>query len=888
MAERRVDLLILLLILAAVCAVFFPVLGNSAVPFGGADGIGGEVYGRFLAKSLEEHGQVPLWNPQFFAGLPTVDSLSFPLFYPFHALYTLLPGLESLFHHIALHLLLAGMLTYLLARDIGLARPAAGFSALAFALTGYLVTLTTSGHGGKIWTVAYLPLVLYTLRRVLREPNPQHAFAAGLVAGLQILAGHYQIVFYTWFAAGLQLLWHLSGAAPASRARSGVQVALARRLAAWFCVPAVAVGIAAAQLLPVAKYTPWSNRAETDFEYVASFSLPPAEIINFAAPEFFGHRAATGMRDYWGSLRIRGSTEYMGITVLLLALLGIGVADRKLQIWIAGGSASLILVLALAQILPLPQGLSPPISLNALASCFILATLAAAMIHWLNRLRQPITQWNAERERSEVAGLMVLIGAWSAFLMVGDHLPSFELFGRLPGFNRFRAPHSQVVLVAFAVTMLAGLGLDALLRELQRKRMVRLAVKPKKRAILPPAPGLLRSPWTAPALVVLALLGMTLVGGVVMRGPLSIVFAEYLATTRLATLVSPEYVERLYSDALGSIAVATCLWALVVALLVAAMRDWLQPRTLIGALCLLAVGELIVVDRQYIIPVDLEAAFARIVNDPMLNYVADRVARDRAAGNPTRLLSRQGDSNRINDPALLDLESTGGYHGAPMGDTWEALGSQVEGFAEAYFSLSATRYLLLPTPMDIPERFQTLASVKGREGPAIVENLRVLPRARVVYTYRVVEDRSQQQQVLASAEHNSATTVLLDVLPEVELRSQGQGRARVSSFIPNRVEIDVTSSIQGLLVLADTYYPGWRAFVDGEERSILRADHLFRAVAVPAGRSQVVFEFKPVANAVGAGISLGTVLLALGAILLGFFRARRSGENASTARAQST
>jgi hypothetical protein len=80
------------------------------------------------------------------------------------------------------------------------------------------------------------------------------------------------------------------------------------------------------------------------------------------------------------------------------------------------------------------------------------------------------------------------------------------------------------------------------------------------------------------------------------------------------------------------------------------------------------------------------------------------------------------------------------------------------------------------------------------------------------------------------------------------------GSARVTSWRPGRVEIDVNASAPGVLVLHDTYYPGWVAEVDGRPQRVLRAEVLFRGVEVGPGRHTVVFQFEPVsfANLVGA------------------------------------
>jgi len=72
---------------------------------------------------------------------------------------------------------------------------------------------------------------------------------------------------------------------------------------------------------------------------------------------------------------------------------------------------------------------------------------------------------------------------------------------------------------------------------------------------------------------------------------------------------------------------------------------------------------------------------------------------------------------------------------------------------------------------------------------------------------------------------------------------------------PEEVRITAEADEPGYVVLADAWYPGWQATVNGEAVPIRRADYLFRAVEVPAGRSEIRFVYRPRSLAWGALVS---------------------------------
>ena len=84
---------------------------------------------------------------------------------------------------------------------------------------------------------------------------------------------------------------------------------------------------------------------------------------------------------------------------------------------------------------------------------------------------------------------------------------------------------------------------------------------------------------------------------------------------------------------------------------------------------------------------------------------------------------------------------------------------------------------------------------------------------------------------------------------------EGAGMARVLSYQDRRVVCEVDARKPGYLVLLDSYYPGWRAYLDGREAKILQANYAFRAVEVPAGKHRVEFSYRPLFFYAGLALS---------------------------------
>lgn len=145
----------------------------------------------------------------------------------------------------------------------------------------------------------------------------------------------------------------------------------------------------------------------------------------------------------------------------------------------------------------------------------------------------------------------------------------------------------------------------------------------------------------------------------------------------------------------------------------------------------------------------------------------------------------------------------------------------------------------------------------------IYELLAPLPRAWVAPTAVVISDTATARAALADPTFDPAATVILaqplaltDAVP-----SDAAGRAAtITDYTPEHVRLIAQGP--GYLLLTDAHYPGWRATVDGVVVPIVRADIMFRAVALPAGEHVVEFRFEPQSVTLGiwiSGLTLGVL-----------------------------
>lgn len=402
---------------------------------------------------------------------------------------------------------------------------------------------------------------------------------------------------------------------------------------------------------------------------------------------------------------------------------------------------------------------------------------------------------------------LLAVGGFFTLLLSDGYLGSaavlYERLAALPIFGSIRTPERLRVLFYFSALCIAAIGFDALARANRDAAWRRAAV----------------------ALV-----------------------AGAFATTAAGAIVWSSY------SPWRPIGAA----ALGLGILFAPFRSRLQAALQCGLLALVALDLYIATPAIGIVrgfPADLGSAYFSATLDAIpperMHTIARSVAPQRVAFyrygpamamEPSHGVHRLGCFEPLLPKQLLDLHEK--IHGeASHGPT--LTGVPPDKFPAVYDVASAARIAVPVIP--------------GK--PWFRVNPDALPRAYWIDRYQVVSVDEALRHV-AEGDVDFQRVVLLDRTPDVESREGTLQAAEILEHRHELVRIRVDAPSAGLLVLTDTDYVGWHATVNGQERTILRANGLYRAVAVDPGESSVTFTYRPASFRNGAALSVASLAVA--------------------------
>jgi len=321
---------------------FYPAIVGQ-VSLAPGDGITANLGLRILVGQMIAQGQLPLWNPYIFAGMPLLATVYPGALYPPNWLFAVLPPGAAMNAVVitTYHLALIG--AYLYARRIGIGRLGALVSATAFAFGGYLVAHL--GQTSHIAAAVWLPWILLAVEHLHARRSWRWVTLGAVFIALQCFAGVPQMTLYTAMVCGAYVIFSAM-----ARVERGARLPFLAATAAMAVCGALLCFI---QLLPLRELQPLGDRRGIGYEVFASFSLPPQQALGLIFPWFFGGALLPPYRiKYWGAPGTAEMFGYAGLLTLLLAIAAVVKSPRSRLIWFWAGAAIVALLLAFGAYLP--------------------------------------------------------------------------------------------------------------------------------------------------------------------------------------------------------------------------------------------------------------------------------------------------------------------------------------------------------------------------------------------------------------------------------------------------------------------------------------------------------------------------------------------------------
>ncbi|MBZ5495971.1 MAG: YfhO family protein [Acidobacteriia bacterium] len=237
-------------------------------------------YRVFDAEHLQSLS-VPLWNPYTFSGFPYLASLRCRIFYPVNFILFLLPAHLAMNFSLVLHVFLAGLFMYLLAREMAMDKVSASACAVAFMFSGFFIDELWWGHETVLSSMCWTPLIFLFFLWGLRKRKIVYGLLGGFVFGVQLFAGHPQCPYYglvSLFLFSIYLfIFYLI--------RGERQIAFCA-IVTFIAIAVVGCALCAVQLVPAAELARYSVRGAVEQNYAAftRWSMAPSYLVTFLLP----------------------------------------------------------------------------------------------------------------------------------------------------------------------------------------------------------------------------------------------------------------------------------------------------------------------------------------------------------------------------------------------------------------------------------------------------------------------------------------------------------------------------------------------------------------------------------------------------------------------------
>jgi O-antigen/teichoic acid export membrane protein len=387
------------------------------------------VWKQFIRESLSA-GELPLWQPYILSGSPFLAAGQSSALYPFSVLFYIMPLHAAYGWFTVTQVWLAATMMYLLMRVLGIRRLGAALSGIAYAFSGfYMVSVV---FPMIIAAAAWLPFELAMIELVLRQspaPGGRPATLPWMLLGalgltMAALAGHVEALYFVLLVMAFYAGWRLIAEAIATREWRRIAIR-----AAWL-LGMVALGLvtAAVQIVPAYQLVSRSFReGAATLAQVRGWAYPPRRVLAFLMPNFFGHPAHHGYFDVFAWQWQPVTTNALGDPIQAI--------DWGVKNYVEGGAYLGLLAMALALV---------------------------AVILWIGgRFGRHPRHLGKEGAGRPYRVLFFALAAASVSFIFGTPTYAILYYG-LPFINQSHSPFRWVWPLTLSVAALAGFGAEAL------------------------------------------------------------------------------------------------------------------------------------------------------------------------------------------------------------------------------------------------------------------------------------------------------------------------------------------------------------------------------------------------------------------------------------------
>lgn len=787
-----------------------------------AAGMGESQMGKY--EKTAQPGEFSAWSDAMFGGMPYMGGYGKAA--PDLPSYNLIETPLKQIGYFNASMVLTGLICfYILMCVMGVNWWLAMAGAIAFALASYNIIIIEAGHITKAYVIAYMPITLAGMVLLFKRKYLWGAVVFLLGTALSLSNGHIQITYYLMLLCFFVYLGYVMQCI-----KNKTYDVLAK-------ATAIMAGCVILAVLPNARhmYAQWD---------LGQNSIRGATELTTTTPQ--GEKISSGLDKDYAFAWSYGKAELL--TFLVPNAYG-GSSGGRL-----GPDSELYKELRArgAQVGKAVQAptywgdktfTSGPVYLGALV-CFL-------FVLGMFVIKNPMKWWL-------FAGSVFL-----TFLALGRNFDAFNdfMFHYLPMYNKFRTVEMALVIPGLVFPVIAIWGL----KEILTQQVDDALLKKGLIASLAITGGLCLILWLMPSL-----------------------FLDFRSAYDAGYGMPDWYYNALLIDR-ASLASSDALRSLVFILLGAALLFWFytsknrkKTATFVAVgMAVLMLADLWPVDRRYL----NDEHFVR--QKPEDNYkasVADQV-----------ILKDEDPSYRVvslNDPfqetnTSYYHHSIGGYYAVKLRRYQELIDHRLQGeltgiikaFQSAKTAADLTDALAASPSLNM---LNTRYIVYNPDQPPL-KNPFAFGNAWFVDKVEIVENADAEIAALNTI--NPLVTAVVDKRFAGELegftpRPDSTATITLDSYRPNRLVYTSRASSEQLAVFSEIYYdPGWKVTIDGKPAPHFRADWILRAMRVPAGEHQIVFEFKPEGYITAAYIasisSLLILLLLVGAVGFSLWKARR-------------